>query len=63
MNYGPDTSGCSCGGRCLLELIRARAYQIYESRGREPGHEVADWVQAEHEVKQLLGFEPLSEHT
>jgi hypothetical protein len=34
-----------------LELqIRQRAYEIYEERGRTPGHEHEDWAQAEREV-------------
>jgi hypothetical protein len=33
-----------------LEKIRQRAYELYEARGREDGHEVEDWVQAEAEV-------------
>ena len=34
------------------EIIRARAYQLYEQRGREDGHELDDWLQAETEVMQ-----------
>jgi len=30
--------------------IRQRAYEIYEERGRLPGHEEEDWAQAEREV-------------
>jgi Protein of unknown function (DUF2934) len=34
-----------------LELqIRQRAYEIYEERGRIPGHEQEDWAQAEREI-------------
>ena len=33
-----------------LEKIRQRAYELYEARGREDGHEVEDWLQAEAEV-------------
>jgi len=32
------------------ELIRARAYQFYEERGREHGHDLDDWIQAECEI-------------
>ena len=32
--------------------IRQRAYEIYEQRGREDGHDVDDWLTAESEVKQ-----------
>ena len=55
MNYGPEIS--ECGGRCLLELIRARAYQIFEARGRVAGQALDDWLEAEREVKHHLGFE------
>ena len=30
--------------------IRNRAYEIYLQRGAQPGHEVEDWLQAEHEL-------------
>ena len=30
--------------------IRCRAYELYERRGREAGHEVEDWLQAEAEL-------------
>lgn len=32
--------------------IRRRAYELYEQRGRNDGHEVSDWLQAESEVAQ-----------
>lgn len=32
-----------------VEKIRERAYELYEARGREDGHEVEDWLQAESE--------------
>jgi hypothetical protein len=35
-----------------LEQIRARAYELFEQRGGEPGHDVEDWLQAEAEVTQ-----------
>jgi Protein of unknown function (DUF2934) len=31
----------------LREQIRARAYQLYEARGREDGHDLEDWLEAE----------------
>jgi hypothetical protein len=33
-----------------LEAIRARAYEIYEARGRQPGRALDDWVKAEAEL-------------
>jgi hypothetical protein len=32
------------------EQIRLRAYELYEKRGKENGHELDDWLQAEAEV-------------
>ncbi len=34
----------------IEQRIRERAYQLFEARGREPGHEVGDWLQAEAEI-------------
>ena len=33
----------------LDHQIRLRAYQLYEARGREDGHELDDWLRAEEE--------------
>jgi hypothetical protein len=30
--------------------IRERAYDLYESRGREPGQDEQDWFRAEQEI-------------
>lgn len=32
------------------EEIRRRAYELYEERGREDGHDVEDWLRAEAEI-------------
>jgi len=50
-----DKSESSTGGRSMtsdnaLDLIRARAYSLFESRGRQPGHALDDWLQAEREI-------------
>ena len=34
----------------LEEQIRLRAYELYEARGREDGHDREDWLQAEGEI-------------
>lgn len=36
--------------RDLEEQIRCRAYELYENRGRQDGHDVEDWLQAEAEI-------------
>ena len=32
------------------DRIRGRAYELYESRGREPGQDEQDWLRAEREL-------------
>jgi hypothetical protein len=32
------------------DRIRARAYELYEERGKEHGHELDDWLRAEAEI-------------
>ena len=34
----------------LEQVIRSRAYSIYEQRGREHGHDLDDWLIAEAEL-------------
>lgn len=34
------------------QVIRKRAYELYEFRGKEEGHDLDDWLQAESELKQ-----------
>jgi hypothetical protein len=34
----------------LEERIRLRAYALHEARGREDGHDLYDWLQAEAEI-------------
>ena len=41
---------------CVTDHIRIRAYQLFEARGCQPGHELDDWLQAEREVKHHLGL-------
>jgi hypothetical protein len=36
----------------LQDQIRRRAYELYEQRGSNDGHELGDWLQAESEVAQ-----------
>jgi hypothetical protein len=37
----------------LEEQIRQRAYELYEERSREEGHDVEDWLHAEAEIKKM----------
>ena len=38
----------------LKKDIARRAYEIFERRGRIPGHDVDDWLEAESEVRWEL---------
>jgi len=49
VNLEADTSGCPI--EFLPALIRKRAYELYDERGRQPGRELDDWLQAERELR------------
>jgi len=34
----------------LKSKIQVKAYELYEARGAQPGHELEDWIQAESEI-------------
>ena len=46
------TGAMSMTSDSALELIRARAYSLFELRGQQPGHALDDWLQAEREILQ-----------
>ncbi len=49
----PPTTGISELQEFELEYqIRRRAYELYEERGREDGHEEEDWLRAEEEIRE-----------
>jgi hypothetical protein len=35
----------------IEQQIQQRAYELYEQRGRMQGHDLENWLQAEHELK------------
>lgn len=41
----------------LHDRIARRAYDLFEKRGRQPGHEVDDWIQAESEIRHSCRHE------
>ena len=43
----PSETGSSNG---VHTRIAALAYQLYEQRGREDGHDLEDWIQAEQTI-------------
>ena len=38
----------------LEKKIERRAYELFEARGSEPGHELEDWLEAEREVRAAM---------
>ena len=36
----------------LQEQVSRRAYELYEARGREDGHDLDDWLHAESDVER-----------
>jgi Protein of unknown function (DUF2934) len=42
----------------IQQLIRQRAYELYEQRGREDGRDFDDWIAAESEVTRDTGILP-----
>ena len=45
----------------LQQTIARRAYELFESRGCEAGHDLADWLSAEADIRQTLPIR-LREH-
>ncbi|MGH7866397.1 MAG: DUF2934 domain-containing protein, partial [Candidatus Dormibacteraceae bacterium] len=41
----------------ITRMISFRAYEFYEARGGEAGHELDDWVQAEQELAHAENLE------
>lgn len=37
--------------RVTRDEIARRAYEIYTTRGRKPGHDIEDWLRAERELR------------
>ena len=38
----------------VTAMIRKKAYELYEKRGRKSGHEMADWLEAERIVRAKM---------
>jgi hypothetical protein len=43
--------------------IAARAFELYCKRGRQGGHDVEDWLQAEQELNGMATLRELAERT
>jgi hypothetical protein len=38
----------------LYERVSRKAYELYQQRGEEPGHDIEDWITAERLVHEEL---------
>ncbi len=45
----------------LYERVAGRAYELYQARGEDHGHDLADWFTAEQLVKEELLHGPVPE--
>jgi len=45
-------SSRTSSGQDVNELIRKKAYELYEKRGKKPGNSMNDWLEAERIVRQ-----------
>ena len=45
LHYEPSNLPANIG-----EMIRRRAFELYEERGRKDGHKLNDWLRAEEEI-------------
>lgn len=51
LSGGQPVARSECQEDIVLPQIAKRAYELYESRGRQDGHAMQDWVRAEQEIK------------
>ena len=49
----PDIRHSSQPAEAPQDEIARRAYELYEERGGEPGHDMDDWLRAEHDVRHV----------
>ena len=47
---GKEPKNGVSGAAVTYEQIARRAYDIYEREGRQPGHELENWLRAEAEI-------------
>jgi hypothetical protein len=50
----PEEMGSQINPEDAVEAIAEIAYSLWESRGRQGGAALEDWVRAEHEYRQRL---------
>ena len=54
----PSATSALTEPKTVDDQIRLRAYELYEERGREDGHELEDWLRAEEEIQEMQAWSP-----
>ena len=50
-----EKTSSAASGVPAEDEIRVRAYELYQQRGGDEGHDVEDWLRAEEEISQKVG--------
>ncbi len=46
----------TAAGEDLGSMVQKKAYELYVKRGKRPGHELDDWLEAERLTRQKASF-------
>ena len=49
-----NNSSTSIPQEQLTDMIRKKAYELYEKRGKKPGQDMNNWLEAERIIKQKI---------
>ena len=49
-----SNSGTAIPQDQLTNMIRKKAYELYEKRGKKSGQDMANWLEAERIIKQKI---------
>ena len=52
MNKASSGSATTVSQNQLTDMIRKKAYELYEKRGKKQGHDTDNWLEAERMIKQ-----------
>ena len=52
MNKASSGSATTVSQNQLTDMIRKKAYELYEKRGKKQGRDMDNWLEAERIVKQ-----------
>lgn len=53
-NKTSSNQGMSIPQDQLTDVIRKKAYELYEKRGKKQGHDLDNWLEAERMIKQKI---------